>query len=104
MKIRVLFFFFFSSRRRHTRCSRDWSQTCALPISVAPQTVRYVKVMQDLELLFGPLDGLSIAEIGCGFGGQCAVIAKRYKFARYTLIDLADPLRLSQRYLETLQI
>src|SRR5215813_6999905 len=26
-------FFFFSSRRRHTRCGRDWSQTCALPIS-----------------------------------------------------------------------
>src|SRR5690606_40139453 len=25
-------FFFFSSRRRHTRFSRDWSQTCALPI------------------------------------------------------------------------
>src|SRR2546422_2850139 len=25
-------FFFFSSRRRHTRCSRDWIQTCALPI------------------------------------------------------------------------
>src|SRR2546429_135008 len=25
--------FFFSSRRRHTRCSRDWVQTCALPIS-----------------------------------------------------------------------
>src|SRR3989449_3108885 len=24
--------FFFSSRRRHTRCSRDWVQTCALPI------------------------------------------------------------------------
>src|SRR5690625_5911879 len=27
------FFFFFSSRRRHTRWPRDWSQTCALPIS-----------------------------------------------------------------------
>src|SRR5690606_41663856 len=26
-------FFFFSSRRRHTRFSRDWVQTCALPIS-----------------------------------------------------------------------
>src|SRR5690554_7482300 len=25
--------FFFSSRRRHTRCGRDWVQTCALPIS-----------------------------------------------------------------------
>src|SRR6266498_515739 len=24
--------FFFSSRRRHTRCGRDWVQTCALPI------------------------------------------------------------------------
>src|SRR2546422_8213341 len=29
-------FFFFSSRRRHTRCSRDWSSTCALPISNPP--------------------------------------------------------------------
>src|SRR5690349_21880940 len=28
-------FFFFSSRRRHTRSLRDWSQTCALPISRA---------------------------------------------------------------------
>src|SRR3712207_7985240 len=27
-------FFFFSSRRRHTRYWRDWSSTCALPISV----------------------------------------------------------------------
>src|SRR5438093_5628316 len=26
--------FFFSSRRRHTRLVSDWSQTCALPISV----------------------------------------------------------------------
>src|SRR5438445_10116719 len=26
-------FFFFSSRRRHTRYWRDWSSTCALPIS-----------------------------------------------------------------------
>src|SRR6266498_5214080 len=24
--------FFFSSRRRHTRCGRDWSSDCALPI------------------------------------------------------------------------
>src|SRR5690554_7304601 len=26
------FFFFFSNKRRHTRCGRDWSSTCALPI------------------------------------------------------------------------
>src|SRR5262245_64008307 len=30
----LFFFFFFSSRRRHTRCLSDWSQTCALPISI----------------------------------------------------------------------
>src|SRR3989304_4778978 len=29
---RRLCLFFFSSRRRHTRCSRDWSSECALPI------------------------------------------------------------------------
>src|SRR2546422_1369725 len=29
-----MFLFFFSSRRRHTRCSRDGVQTCALPISM----------------------------------------------------------------------
>src|SRR5690554_7312196 len=28
-----MIFFFFSSRRRHTRCGRDWSSDCALPIS-----------------------------------------------------------------------
>src|SRR5690554_7133119 len=27
-----MIFFFFSSRRRHTRCGRDWSSDCALPI------------------------------------------------------------------------
>src|SRR5271157_6235692 len=30
---RCPFVFFFSSRRRHTRCGRDWSSDCALPIS-----------------------------------------------------------------------
>src|SRR6266542_6910602 len=33
LSVLYFFFFFFSSRRRHTRCYRDWSQTCALPIS-----------------------------------------------------------------------
>src|SRR5436309_13928895 len=29
----MFYYFFFSSRRRHTSFSRDWSSTCALPIS-----------------------------------------------------------------------
>ena len=95
---------FFERLKDHDRIGGPDKASFGTVGDVAPQTVRYVKVMHDLELLFGALDGLSIAEIGCGFGGQCAVIAKRHKFARYTLIDLPDPLRLSQRYLETLQI
>jgi len=71
---------------------------------IAPQTMRYVKVLSDLELLFGSLDGASIIEIGGGFGGQCAVIARRFRFARYTLVDLPDPLQLAQRYLAALSI
>src|SRR3989449_1140595 len=36
-------FFFFSSRRRHTRCSRDWSSDCALPILInVPELARNI--------------------------------------------------------------
>lgn len=71
---------------------------------VAPQTMRYVKVLSDLEALFGSLEGASIVEIGGGFGGQCAVIAKRYRIARYTLVDLPESLMLARRFLDTLAI
>src|SRR2546429_2993205 len=38
-------YFFFSSRRRHTRCSRDWSSTCALPIlgGLYPSSCLYMR-------------------------------------------------------------
>src|SRR2546429_3324848 len=38
-------YFFFSSRRRHTRCSRDWSSTCALPIlgGLCPSSCLYMR-------------------------------------------------------------
>ena len=72
--------------------------------AVAPQTMRYVKTMNDLERLFGPLDGKSVIEIGVGFGGQCAVLSRRFKLQRYTLVDLAEPLMVARRYLETLAI
>ncbi|MBI3513624.1 MAG: class I SAM-dependent methyltransferase [Proteobacteria bacterium] len=72
--------------------------------SVSPQTMRYVKVLSDLETLFGSLDGKSIVEIGVGFGGQCAVLARRHRLARYTLVDLPEPLMVARRYLESLAI
>src|SRR5690554_3481758 len=38
--------FFFSSRRRHTRCGRDWSSDCALPIS-SPFRARHTAEFPD---------------------------------------------------------
>ncbi|HUA54530.1 MAG TPA: putative sugar O-methyltransferase [Candidatus Sulfotelmatobacter sp.] len=67
---------------------------------VAPQTMRYVKAMSDIERLFGSLDGKSVVEIGAGFGGQCAVLSRRFRLARYTLLDLPEPLMVARRYLE----
>jgi hypothetical protein len=95
---------FFEQLREHDRIGGPHLVSYPGIGAAAPQTVRYVKVLQDLELMFGSLEGASIAEIGCGFGGQCAVIAKRYKVARYTLLDLPAPLALSRRYLDTLGI
>src|SRR5690554_886308 len=46
---KYLFFFFFSSRRRHTRCGRDWSSTCALPISLINDSENVYKRI-DLEV------------------------------------------------------
>src|SRR5699024_11276209 len=50
-------FFLFSSRRRHTRSKRDWSSTCALPISVRErygllpllEALRQIHLPQTLE-------------------------------------------------------
>lgn len=72
--------------------------------AVAPQTMRYVKALSDIERLFPALDGKSVIEIGVGFGGQCAVLSRRYRLARYTLVDLPEPLMLARRYLESLAI
>jgi hypothetical protein len=72
--------------------------------AVAPQTMRYVKTMSDLERLFGALDGKSVIEIGVGFGGQCAVLSRRFALQRYTLVDLTEPLMVARRYLDALAI
>ena len=69
--------------------------------SFSPTTLRYVKVLGDLQCLFGTLGGLHIHEIGVGYGGQCRVIqVAGQPQASYTLIDLQPALALTQRYLE----
>ena len=68
--------------------------------TVSPSTLRYVKVLSDLKNLFKSLDGLSICEIGVGYGGQCRIINVQYVPAVYRLVDIKPALMLAQRFLD----
>lgn len=65
---------------------------------ISPSTLYYTKILAELEEMFGSLDGLNIAEIGIGYGGQCKVIHDYFKPASYTLVDLPEPVKLAERY------
>ena len=65
---------------------------------ISPSTLRYIKVLAELEEMFESLDGMNIVEIGVGYGGQCKLIYDYFKPASYTLVDLAEPLALAKRY------
>ena len=65
---------------------------------ISPNTLYYIKVLAELEEMFGSLDGLNIAEIGIGYGGQCKVIYDYFKPASYTLVDLPESVKLAERY------
>ena len=67
---------------------------------ISPSTLRYVKVFADLLNHFGSLDGLNIAEIGVGYGGQCRIINSLAKPEKYTLVDIKPALLLAQTYLD----
>ena len=66
----------------------------------SPTTFRYVKVAADLRNLFGDLNGLKVAEIGGGYGGQLLVLDRMCRFQRYDLYDLLPVLQLTAKYLE----
>lgn len=66
---------------------------------ISPSTLRYIKVLAELEQMFGSLEDKHIVEIGVGYGGQCKVINDYFKVSSYTLVDLPEALALSKRYL-----
>jgi putative sugar O-methyltransferase len=70
-----------------------------LSIPLSPTTLRYVKVASDLKHLFG--SGLDeVAEIGCGYGGQCLVNDALLDYKHSVLFDLSFVNRLIERYLD----
>lgn len=71
---------------------------------ISPSTLRYVKMLGDLEDLFGSLSEMDIIEIGGGYGGQCAIIDRYCGFRSYTLVDLEPCLRLARRYLDASRV
>lgn len=71
---------------------------------MSPTTLRYIKILGDITREFGSLDGLNIIEIGVGYGGQAKIIADTSAYALYTVVDLPQALRLTQKYLERLEV
>jgi hypothetical protein len=70
----------------------------------SPTLLRYVKVFSDLELLFGPLRGLSYIEIGAGFGGQAAILDFLGEVKRIQLYDLHPVLELAEKFMRTANV
>lgn len=72
---------------------------------IAPTTLRYLKVLRDLEHEFGTLNDLNICEIGVGYGGLCRIIDSYFQsVASYRLIDLKPVLGITQKYLSHFKI
>lgn len=72
--------------------------------TIAPSTLRYIKVLSDLINIFGDLNGFRIAEIGGGYGGQCKVISDYFDIKDYHIMDIPEANALTKRYLNTLGV
>jgi hypothetical protein len=67
---------------------------------ISPTTLRYIKVLYDINKLFGNLAKKKIYEIGVGYGGQCRLLCSYFKnIDEYVLLDLPPVLDLAKRYL-----
>lgn len=67
---------------------------------MSPTTWRYIKVLSDLQILFGDLNGWDVAEIGAGYGGQYKILQDVYALDSYTIYDLPVVTELIFRYLQ----
>ena len=72
----------------------------------SPTTLRYLKVLIDIEVSFGVnINGdTRIVEIGGGYGGQCRLIKDYFHIKNYAMIDLPEVIALQQKYLSNFGI
>jgi len=71
---------------------------------LSPSTLRYIKTLGDLDNFFGSLSGMTIAEIGAGYGGLCKIIHDVYTPADYHIFDLPEPIALQKKFLSSFGI
>lgn len=71
---------------------------------MSPTTLRYIKVLSDLIVIFGTLNNIDIVEIGVGYGGQCKIIHDIFKPKSYTIVDLPCSALLANKYLSNYNI
>jgi hypothetical protein len=72
---------------------------------ISPTTLRYIKVLRDLEYEFDTLNDLHICEIGVGYGGLCRIIDSYFEsVASYSLVDLPSVLGIARKYLSYFKI
>lgn len=90
---------FLDEAARNDRIGNPHRMTLDSGIRISPTTLRYLKVADDLETLFGNLDGARICEIGVGYGGQCRILDSIFNIDSYALVDLRPVLQLVDRFL-----
>ena len=73
-------------------------------VTLAAATWRYAFRAAELDLLFGPLSGLRIVEIGGGYGGLAAAVCAMASPAQYTIVDAPEPCRLQESYLDAVGV
>ncbi len=69
-------------------------------IRVSPTTIRYVKVLQDIQELFGKQRLASVAEIGIGYGGEGRILISHLNIEKYFFFDIPEVLGLARKFLK----
>lgn len=60
---------------------------------------RYEAIADRFEVLFGPMDGWTVLEVGGGYGGQARVLFERWAIYQYVIADLVVAQQLQSVYL-----
>jgi hypothetical protein len=73
-------------------------------VTMSPTTIRYIKVLGDLQRLFNMESVYTLVEIGGGYGGQAFIIKQLFDIPKYIIYDLPQVCLLIDLYLEEMGI